>query len=323
MLFYRVLCASAIISGAWAWIPYNDIEFELLDGFPKTVDSQVRQLVQTTKNFFHRNDVDCVTEGGTTEVKNYGVYLRQIISIIPVVQNAIASEYEWKHTLYKMIPDTVRRSMAENNIRELDGALRKIAYNIGNLDPNKNLTADSKAAIVQNIHDTLDSMVTKFAHRQSIFRKHPLIAMPMILAISSFIALFIPIETALAPELERNSLVSCRLYETLIEYRDLAAVSRMHKLDIVDSTGAPILKRNPINQVQSKAFNEYGYNLTSDASISCRRQCRPTDGEDIYVCLIDPLSGYTEYDCGKRFEMYSCLFRYFKWTNNQTVLNFT
>lgn len=308
MFVHRVLCAAAIISCAWAWIPYNDIEFELLDGFPKTVDSQVRQLVQTTKNFFLRNDVDCVMEGGTTKVVNYGVYLRQIISIMPVVQNAVASEYEWKHTIYKMIPDSVRRSMAENSIRELDGELRNIAYSVSNLDPNKNLTADSKVAIVQHIHDTLNSIVTKFSNRQSIFRKHPLIAMPMVLAISSLIALLIPVETALAPELERNALVSCKLYETLIEYRGLAAVSRMHKLEIVDSTGAPIHKRNPINQVQSKVFNEYGYNQTSDASVACRRDCRPTDGEHIYVCLRVPLSD-TEYDCGKRFEMYSCLFR--------------
>lgn len=309
MFVHRVLCAAAIISCAWAWIPYNDIEFELLDGFPKTVDTQVRQLVQTTRNFFLRNDVDCVTDGGTTKVVNYGAFLRQIIAIIPVVQNAVASEHEWKHTLYKMIPDSARRSMAENHIRELDGALRNIAYNVANLDPNKNLTTDSKAVIVQHVHDSLTSMVTKFSQRQSVFRKHPLIAMPMVLAISSLISLFIPIEAALAPELERNALVSCKLYETLIEYRELASVSRLHKLDIVDSTGAPILKRNPINQVQSKAFDEYGYNQTSDASIACRRDCRPTDGEHIYVCLRDPLSG-TEYDCGKRFEMYSCLFRY-------------
>lgn len=309
MIFHRVLCAAAIISCAWAWIPYNDIEFELLDGFPKTVDYQVRQLVQTTKNFFLRNDVDCVTEGGTTKVVNYGAYLRQISAIIPVVQNVVASEHEWKHTLYKMIPDSVRRSMAENHIRELDSALRSIAYNVANLDPNKNLTKDSKAVIVQHIHDTLNSMVAKFSQRQSVFRRHPLIAIPMVLAISSLISLFIPIEAALAPELERNSLVSCKLYETLIEYRDLASVSRLHKLDIVDSTGATILKRNPINQVQSKPFNEFGYNQSSDASVACRRDCRSTDGEHIYVCLRDPFSG-TEYDCGKRFEMYNCLFRY-------------
>lgn len=221
MFSFRVLCAAAIISCAWSWIPYNDIEFELLDGFPKSVDAQVRQLVQTTKHFFLRNDVECITEGGTTKVVNYGVYLRQIIAIIPVVQRAVASEYEWKHTLYKMIPDSARRSMAEKSIRELDGALRNIAYSIGNLDPNKNLTVESKTVIVQHIHDSLDSMVTKFSQRQSVFRKHPLIAMPMVLAIASLISLFIPIETALAPELEKNTLVSCRLYETLIEYRQL------------------------------------------------------------------------------------------------------
>lgn len=322
MIFHRLLCAMAIISCAWAWIPYNDIEFDLLDGFPKTVHNQVQQLVQTTKHFFLRNDIDCVTEGGSTKVVNYRVYLMQIMSVISVVQNAIGSEYEWKRTMYKMIPDSVRRSTAENYIRELDGEIRNIAYSLGNLDPNKNLTAETKAAIVQNIHDTLNSIVMKFSNRQSIFRKHPLLAMPMVLAISSLIALFIPVETALAPELERNALVSCKLYETLIEYRGLAVVSRMHKLEIVDSTGAPIHKRNPINQVQSKAFNEYGYNQTNDASVACRRGCRPTDGEHVYVCLRDPLSG-TEYDCGKRFEMYSCLFSYMEFVRHRVESVFT
>lgn len=80
-------------------------------------------------------------------------------------------------------------------------------------------------------------------------------------------------------------------------------------MDIIDSTGEKIHKRNPINNILSKAFNQYGYNQSNDASVACRQDCRPTDGEHIYVCLRDPLSG-TEYDCGKRFEMYNCLFRY-------------
>lgn len=315
MFILRVLCATALISGAFSWIPYDDIEFELVDGFPNSIDTQVRQLVQTTKYFFLRNDIDCVIEGGTTKVVNYSQYLRQIIAILPIVQSAIASENEWKHTIYKTIPDSARRNFAENDIRSMEGSLRNIAYHIGNLDPNKNLTAASKAAIVQNVHDSLDSIVGKFAHRQSVFRKYPIIAMPMVLALASLISLFIPVETALAPELSKSSLISCRLYETLVAYRPLAVENRLLKLDIVDSSGAPIQKRNPINNVLSKPYNEYGYNQTGDASVACRRDCRPTDGEHIYVCLKDPISG-TEYDCNKRFEMYGCLFSYMEFVRH-------
>lgn len=322
MFAYRIFCVVLLFSGAWSWIPYNDIDFEFSDGYPRTIDSQVRQLVQTTKNFFLRNDVDCVTEGGRTKVINYGPYLRQIIAILPVVQNAVASEHEWKHSLYKMIPDARRRSTAENDIRSLEGALRHIGYHIRKLDPNKNLTIDSRAAIVTNIHESLDSMVNKFSQRQSVFRKFPLVAMPMVLALASLISLFIPVSTALAPEMERKSLISCKLYESLILYRPLAAESRLLKLDIVDSTGAPIHKRNPINNVLLKPFNEYGYNQTKDQSISCRRDCRPTDGEHIYVCLRDPLSG-TEYDCDKRYEMYNCLFSYMEFVRHRVESIFT
>lgn len=311
-----------LITGAYSWIPYNDIEFEFMDGFPNKVDAQVQQLVQTTKNFYLRNDIDCVTEGGTTKVINYGPYLRQIVTTLPIVQHAIGNEQDWRYTIHKTIPDAGRRSQAESDIRSMESSLRNIAYHIMNLDPNKNLTADSKAAIVTMVHESLDSMVSKFSQRSSVFRKFPLIGMPMVLAIASLISLFIPVETALVPDMDRRSLISCRLYETLVGYRPLAVESRLLKLDIIDSSGAPIHKRNPINNVLLKPFNEYGYNQTSDQSVSCRRECRATDGEHIYVCLRDPLSG-TEYDCNKRFEMYNCLFSYMEYVRHRVEKSFT
>lgn len=322
MFISHIWLIVTICSGVFSWIPYNDIEFELLDGFPNTVDSQVQQLVQTTKNFYLRNDIDCVTEGGITKVINYGPYLRQIISILPIVQGAIGNEYEWKRTLHKAIPDAGRRTIIENDIRSMEGSLRNIAYYIGSLEPNKNLSMNSKAAILQNIHDSLDAMVNKFSYRQSIFRKYPLIAMPIVLSLASLISLIIPVETAILPEMDKRTLISCKLYETLINYRPLAVESRLLKLDIIDSMGAVIHKRNPINNVLAKPYNEYGYNHSRDASISCRRECRATDGEHIYVCLRDSLSG-TEYDCNKRFEMYSCLFSYMEFVRHRVERSFT
>lgn len=323
MFFCHTLCAAAIISGAFAWIPYNEVEFELLDGFPKTMESQALQLIQTTKNFFARKDVDCVTDEGITNLgQNYAAFMFQITATLPVLQNAIGTESDWKQTLRRAIPDGQRRGHAENDLRTMEESMRTIAYNLGHLSPNKNLSIESKGAVVHNVHDCLETIISKFAQRSSIFRKYPLIAMPILFALASFVSLFVHIEGAIVPELAKNSLNSCKLFETLLEYRLLAAESRLLKLEIVDTIGAPINKRNPIHNILAKPYNEYGYNQTDDRSIACRIECKPNADEYVYVCLKDPISG-TEYDCNKRFEMYGCLFSYMDYVRYQVENTFT
>lgn len=307
----RILCILTVLTGTMAWIPYKNIEFVLTASFPKQLELRINQSLQVTKQFFERKEVE-VTVIGESRILKFVPYIAPLVAALPVIEDAIGTDYQWKRRLEWAISDIKHRREAEHDMRGIEASMRMIRRNIDNLDPNKKFSSESKMAIVHDVHTGLCDIVTKFAQRHSIFRKYPLIGMPILLALSSFVSLFVYMESAFVPDLARGSLISCKLYKTLFEYRPITVEARLHQLEIVDSMGTPIHKRQPINQVLSKSFNEH-YNQTMDnGAIRCRGGCRPFEGEYVYVCLKDPVSR-TEYDCHMRHEMYGCLFGYMEY----------
>lgn len=309
-----VLYILAFLSCALAGIPYKNIDFILMEDYPRELEARINESLRSTNTFFERKEVE-VTVIGNSKVLKFVPYIAPIMAALPVIRDTFGTEWEWKRKLSRSIPDVRQRAQAEADMLAMESSMRTISRNIDNLDPHRNLSADSKMALVQDVHTGLCNIVSKFAQRQSIFRKHPLVGMPILLALSSFVSLFVYMESAFVPDLARASLVSCKLYKTLFEYRHLAVEHRLIKLEIVDSMGAAINKRQPISQVLAKAFNEYGYNQTMEPSIRCRKGCRPFEGEYVYVCLTDPVSR-TEYDCHMRHEMYNCLFGYMEFVRH-------
>ncbi|XP_031630421.1 uncharacterized protein LOC116345309 [Contarinia nasturtii] len=310
MLTIRIISILTFMSGlSLAWIPYKGINFVLTEDFPNILETRVNQSLQTTKSFFERKEVEVI---GDTRILKFVPYLAPMIAALPIAQDTIGSEYEWRRRLDRAIPDVKHRQQAEHDMRTIEMSMRTVARNIINLDPNKNFSSDSKITIVHDIHTGLCNIVSKFAQRHSIFRKYPLVGMPILLSLSSFVSLFVYMESAFVPDLARASLISCKLYKTLFEYRPITVEARLHKLEIADSMGEPIHNRQPINDVLAKSVDE-NYNQTLDnGSLRCRKGCRPFEGEYVYVCLRDPISR-TEYDCHMRHEMYGCLFGYMEY----------
>lgn len=312
---FRLLCIGMAIVMVHSAIPYNQIDFQLLEYFPRSFEEQIWQSLQATKFFFSRNDIEA-TMAKVAKPLTFVPYLRPLKSSLTVLKTILSPDSELKETLYRTVADIAHRTAAEKDIIAMETSVRTINQHISDLNPHKNLTYEIKTVIVQNIHENLLSMITKFSQRHSVFRKYPLIGMPILLAMSPFVSLFVPIECALIPEFSQGSVLSCRLYRTLFDYRTLAAESRLFKLDIADSTGAVLQKRNPIHNIISKEYNEWGYNQTSDPKIICRRGCRESEGDQVYICLRDPISR-TEYDCNKRHEMYACVFSYMEFVRHR------
>lgn len=302
-------------AGAYTAIPYNQIDFQLLDHFPRSMEEQIWHTLQATKFFFARNDIEYISTK-LTRTQSFMPYLRPLKASLTVLQNILVPESGLREMIYRTVPDVSHRSGAEKDMTSMEASVRTIMQHVGDLNPHKNLTHEIKTVIVQNIHENLQSMISKFSQRHSVFRRIPLIGMPILLAMAPFVSLFVPIECALFPDFAQGSVLSCRLYRTLFDYRTLAAESRLFKLEIVDSTGGTIQKRNPIHNVLAKEFNECGYNQTSDPKIACRRGCRESDGDSVYICLRDPISR-TEYDCNKRHEMYGCVFTYMEFVRHR------
>lgn len=311
MLLIRIVFILTLSASSLAWIPYKGIDFVLTESFPKTLATRVNQSLAMTKQFFDRKEVEVTLEGDRRILK-FVPYLTPMIATLPVLVDSIGNEYDWRRRFERAIPDVKHRHQAEQDMRSIEMSMRTVSRNIANLDPNKNFSSDSKLAIVHDIHTSLCDIITKFAQRHSIFRKYPLVGMPILLSMTSFVSLFVYMESAFVPDLARVSLISCKLYKTLFEYRPITVEARLHKLEIVDSMGEAIHNRQPINDVLSKSIDE-NYNQTIDnGSIRCRKGCRPFEGEYVYVCLKDPISR-TEYDCHMRHEMYGCLFGYMEY----------
>lgn len=315
MLTFRIIYILTCLSSVLAGISYKNIDFILTDDLSSSLEARIVQSLQMTRKFFERKEVE-VTVIGDSKILKFVPYIEPILATLPVIQDTFSTEWEWKRKLSRAIQDVRHRAQAESDMLAMESSMRLISRNIATLDPNRNFSTEAKYAMVQDVHTGLCNIVSKFAQRQSVFRKYPLVGMPILLALSSFVSLFVYMESAFVPELARGSLVSCKLYKTLFEYRPLAVESRLNKLEIVDSMGAQINKRQPINQVLSKVFNEYGYNQTMDPSIRCRKGCRPFEGEYVYICLTDPVSR-TEYDCHMRHEMYNCLFGYMEYVRHR------
>lgn len=316
-----ILYIFAFLSCTLAGIPYKNIDFILMNDYPLVLEARINESLRTTKSFFQRKEVE-VTVIGDTKVLKFVPYIGPIVAALPIIQDAFGTEWEWKRKLSRAFQDVRQRAQAEADILAMESSMRAIRRNIDNLDPHRNLSIDSKMSLVHDVHTGLCNIVSKFAQRQSVFRKHPLVGLPILLALSSFVSLFVHMESVFVPDIARGSLVSCKLYKTLFEYRQLAVESRLNKLEIIDSMGTKINKRQPISQVLGKAFNEYGYNQTMDTSIRCRKGCRPFEGEYVYVCLMDPVSR-TEYDCHMRHEMYGCLFGYMEFVRHRVEKVFT
>lgn len=312
MLTSRILLVVAIVAGAGAWIPYENVNFVLLDGFSQHIHSQINESVHQTMAFFERRKTEASMINDQNRV-SFKPYIKPISSTLPIIRTVLTAALDWHQFLSKLIPDTTQRNIVDKELNVMLQALNTIIDTTGVFESDKTMSIATKSALVHNIHDNLDIFVYKFSNRQSIFRKYPLIAMPMLLSLAPFVSLFVYAEGAIVPESDRGSLISCRLYKALYEYRSLAVESRLMKLDIVDSMGTPINKRQPINTVLAKVFNENGYNISSDPSISCRKGCHAFVGAYVYVCLRDPISR-TEYDCHMRHEMYACLFGYMEYT---------
>lgn len=268
MLTFRIYCAIVAIGIVFAGIPYDEIDIRLFDNRLETFESKICDALTTTENIFNNKDVKNSVNGAVVVV-SFVPYVGQVAQILPVMQDFLASESDWKESLTLAIADETQRAITENNIRSMESILQTIKNRIPLLNRNDVPSAD-KRANAYIIHNEFDKMINEFDHVDAIFKEYPLLGSPPLITLALLVATFTPIANGFEPPLVENSRITCKVYNSLLEYRSLATYDRLKQLNFVKNS--PYYNGYQVNlvDVMYRPYSEYGYNKTS-TGLSCRK----------------------------------------------------
>ncbi|XP_037048076.1 uncharacterized protein LOC119082620 [Bradysia coprophila] len=301
-----------------AGIPYDQIEIKISDDGTSTFEIEIKNALTTTKNFFASDEAKILAQVGA-KIVGFIPYINIVSGILPALQKVLASESDWKEILAKAIPDQTQRALAENDIRNIEAAMQTVSGNIEFLKNGDDFSSESKIAIVHIIHTELDKIVNKFTDERAIFRRYPLISVPPLFLLSSFISVFDPIKNVIVPALARLSHTSCKLSDTLKEYRSIAIRGRLEKVSVVDQLGTAFEIQNNLLELLNRPYNEYGYNQTNSGEIACQSKGCNFDPNFKYRqgCVHDSVDA-TEYYAGNAVVMYGCVVGYLELVRYRT-----
>lgn len=312
MFLFRLFCAFAVLTVAvcayMPWLRYEEIDSKVIEERKETFFSEIRRSLTATRNFFARIEVK-ISATAAGRILAFGPYVGQAAATLPAIQDTLAVESDFKDALMRSIPDWNERVVVANDIRNMEYSMKNISRSVRLLREENRFTSQKKTTMVQTIHNSLETVISRFAHQQSIFRKYPLISIPPIFALASFLAIFDPIANALVPSFSRRTVTSCQYVETLKQYRALAVHDRLNRTEIVWIRGDNLIEKSSMMaNVERRPYNQYGYNQTNSGTIQCTRGCRGKR-DDLDICLEDLLD-QKEFYAGIRPQMHSCIFGY-------------
>lgn len=215
----------------------------------------------------------------------------QFTSALSFLRNTLAGQSALETTLTKIIPNAVKRDIANDNIRLMGAKIETINTYFDYLQNGNDFTSQSNTSLVHNIHSELSTIVNQFVDRNAILRQYPPVAVKILFALAPVIAIFHPILKAIVPALADKTQIACNFYVVLYEYRTLAAEFRMSKTKIFKTYNQMSLdgdyirdNRFAIDNVIQKPYNELGYSDTK------MLKCDMDDCSIIEFCLTDLVS---------------------------------
>lgn len=257
-----------ILDSSWAGTPYDEIQFKNFDSRIGEFESNIYVSLQTTENFFAREEVVNIVDGGTVVV-SFMPYIGQLAWFVPVLRNTLADESDWKETFTKAIVHETQLEITENNIRIMESAMQAIHDKISLLSNEKNPDYENRKTVATILHTKLDEMINFFGDRNALFVKYPLIGAPPLIQLGLLVALFTPMANTLVPEVAKSPQISCKMRDVLLRYRPRTVRARFDKF-----SSSNTLLYKMLSEVMVQPYNEYGYNSTSIMDCQpVRRSC--------------------------------------------------
>lgn len=265
--------------------PDNRQSVNILGYQCETFETEVRRSMRMSRAQVENPDANAFGDHIT-----FIPLINQLAGIFELMQKLLSGESDWRMEFSKTIQDQTHRVMADNELRVIEASMETISQNFRYLNESSDFTVESKTSIVHNLHDDLDKIVNQFYHRDAIFRKYPLLAVPPLFTIASYITFYNKIENALVPALANRSDISCKLVNTLTEYRPLAVHQRLNMIQVTDTVDPALQKNAAMAKIEDLKYNKTGYRAHTSQTYDCSRACeeRWEDSEIAKMCWIDP-----------------------------------
>lgn len=224
----------------------NKIQTNIFDNHPSDFENNVFKASRILNDFFARDDVKLALAVGSVALEALP-FIRQFAQLMPFIRDTLRDDSGWRDKFTKAIAHETMRIIAESESQWLEATLQTIQEKIHLLSEH-NPDLENRKTIASIIHMELDKMINLFDLKSSLFRKYPLLGAPPLIQLSSLVAMFSQIARVLIPYEAKNQQISCKMHNTLIDYRTLTINARLYRL----------CKPNPLYRSLDDQLNENG-----------------------------------------------------------------
>lgn len=242
MLIIRLIFVTISIFGligADQFRRYRDIDVKLISENDDTFEIKMREILQKSASILFENDIIADISNSLKDLTvgsragNVSEFMNLTTQLLSAVKEIFTINNENLHALVREIPIEIERSNVRQDIVNMEAKIKTILFNCNYLNGSVDIENVVKKSIVHDMHNDILDMVNIFDHPKSEFRKHPLFAVPLLLSISSFVAVYNRIEADFNPQLANRSIVGCKIQHVLQEYQPLATIDRLTKIKII------------------------------------------------------------------------------------------
>lgn len=205
-----------------------EIQTNIFDNQPSDFEHNVVEASRIVKDFFSRDDVTLALAAGSLALEGIP-FIKQFSKLIPLIRDTLRDESGWREKFSKAIAHETMRVVAESESHWLEATLQTLQEKISLLSE-RNPDLENRKTIASIIHTELDKMINLFDLKSSLFRKYPLLGAPPLIQLSSLVAVFSQIARVLIPYEAKHQQLTCKMYNTLIDYRTLTIHARLYQL---------------------------------------------------------------------------------------------
>lgn len=266
LLIQIAVFTTTLISLGQAQTSCNAIQTNIFDEQPSDFENNVVAASRIVKDFFSRDDVTLALAAGSLALEGIP-FIKQFSKLIPLIRDTLRDESGWRAKFTKAIARETMRVIAESESQWLEATLQTLQEKISLLSE-RNPDLENRKTIASIIHTELDKMINLFDLKSSLFRKYPLLGAPPLIQLSSLVAIFSQIARVLIPYEAKNQQLTCKMYNTLVDYRTLTIHARLYRL---------CKQQDPMY----RALEELNENGTSPFVIDLELNLTRSIGEDV------------------------------------------
>lgn len=211
---------------------YIDIDVKLIGENDGTFETKIHEMIELSERYHLANKI---ADGFIDFAGSYNESLERAGVIVRFMKDLTLIANDIIETLVSEIPIEMERANLRQDIINMGAKVKTIIFNIRYLNGLPNIGNDLQKAIIHDIHNDLFEIVNMLDHHDSVFKKHPLAAVPMLFSLASFIAVYNRMAALLNPELVKRSLIGCKLQQVLKEFLPIVTIDRLTKMKVLST----------------------------------------------------------------------------------------